>query len=83
MSWQESKKRKIHFLLALLLCVVLTPIFGYLVISNRPLRISKACTWCGNQQKESQYCGVCKKDEQGHDKIDNLFDFTKEKHRPS
>jgi len=65
MCVQESRKRKIHFAVALLLCILLTPLLGYFIISNQPLRNQQPCNWCGNTQKETIYCGICGKNEAG------------------
>ncbi len=65
MCLQESKKRKINFLVALLLCIILTPLIGYLIISGRPLRNPKGCKWCSNEKNEAEYCGICGKNENG------------------
>ena len=71
MCWQESKKRKIGFVPALLLCLVISPLIAYFIISSRPLRQAKGCQWCGNTYNEVEYCGVCGKNEQGELKIKN------------
>ncbi len=65
MCWQESKRRKIQFPVALLLCFVTTPLFGYFIISTRPLRNPRGCQWCGNDKNEAEYCGICGKNENG------------------
>lgn len=41
MCFQESKRRKISFLSAILLCIFLSPVFGYFIIISRPLRNSE------------------------------------------
>ena len=38
MCWQESRKRKINFLVAILICLIATPLVGYFVLNGRPLR---------------------------------------------
>tara|TARA_R100000951_G_scaffold35053_1_gene29718 strand:+ start:171 stop:431 length:261 start_codon:yes stop_codon:yes gene_type:complete len=65
MCIQESKKRRIGFIPALALCIVLTPLFGYYVISNRPLRTARGCEYCGNSKNEAEYCAVCGKNVEG------------------
>lgn len=65
MCWQESKRRKINFFIALALCLITTPFFGYFIIANRPLRNPKGCKWCGNNYNEAIYCGMCDKNEKG------------------
>ena len=61
MCYQESQKRKISFVVALAMCLVLTPFIGYVIILNRPLRSAIGCDWCGNAKNESEICGVCGK----------------------
>lgn len=65
MCYQESNKRKISFPAALLICIITTPLLGYFIISSKPLKSAKGCTWCGNKRKETEYCGICNKNESG------------------
>ncbi len=65
MCRQESKNRKINFFIALLICLIITPFFGYFVISNFALRNPKGCKWCNNSENEAEYCGICKKNDAG------------------
>lgn len=65
MCKQESGYRKINFFVAVLICVIITPFFGYFVISNFPLRNPKGCKWCNNSLNEAEYCGICRKNEEG------------------
>lgn len=65
MCYQESKIRDISFISALAICLILSPIIGYFIISNRPLRNPRGCNWCGNKENEAEYCGVCGKNEAG------------------
>lgn len=65
MCRQESRRRKISFPLALLTCIVTTPLIGYFIIVPRPLRQPQGCKWCGNMDNEAAYCGICGKDAQG------------------
>jgi 4-amino-4-deoxy-L-arabinose transferase-like glycosyltransferase len=69
MCWQESKKRKIHFAIAILICILTTPLFGYFIISAFALRNPIGCTWCGNTKNEAEYCGLCGKNKEGSIKI--------------
>lgn len=68
--WHESKIRKIGFAPAVLICIILTPLIGYLVVSGRPLRNPKGCKWCGNTQNEAEFCGICGKNEEGNPRPD-------------
>lgn len=65
MCFQESQKRKINFFVALIICVVLSPLFGYLIISSFKLRNPRGCEWCGNTHNEAEYCGLCGKNQEG------------------
>lgn len=65
MCLQESKKRKIELLPAILICVLLSPFIGYFIISNRPLRNPKGCLHCGNEYNEVEFCGICGKNVAG------------------
>lgn len=69
MCVQESKKRKIGLIPSIAICILITPIFGYFIISNRPLRNPKGCIHCNNQFNEAEYCGVCGKNELGKLKL--------------
>lgn len=71
MCWQESKKRKIHFGLALFICILLTPLFGYFILSSRPLRHPRGCKHCGNSFNEANFCGICGKNEDGLTRTSN------------
>ena len=65
MCYQESKNRKINFFLALLICIVTTPLIGYFIISSFGLRNPKGCNWCGNTKNEAVFCGICGKNDEG------------------
>ena len=65
MCKQESERRKINFFVAILICIIITPFFGYFVISNFGLRNPKGCKWCNNTYNEAEYCGICNKNEAG------------------
>jgi hypothetical protein len=73
MCRQESQRRCIHFFVALLLCVCLTPVIAYYIIIHRPLRAKRFCWHCNNTESEKIKCGVC-----GHNTDDvNLNQVTK------
>lgn len=65
MCWQESRKRKIHFLVALLICFLASPLLGYFIILSFGMRNPPGCNWCGNKLNEAEYCGLCGKNEAG------------------
>jgi hypothetical protein len=65
MAWQDGRKRTCGFLGALIICVLLTPLFGYFVVHMFPLKVPLGCSWCGNERNESEYCGVCDKNKEG------------------
>ena len=75
MCYQESRKRKISFISALLFCVITTPLIGYAIITARPLRVpNKPCPHCGNTEKETEFCGICMKNEAGQHINDKFSD---------
>ena len=65
MCWQESKRRKIHFIIAIVICILITPLFGYIIIRCFAPRNIYGCKWCGNKYNEAEYCGLCSKNEEG------------------
>jgi hypothetical protein len=65
MCIQESRRKRINFYLALLLCIFITPFFAYLVMGMLPARYPRGCSWCGNALNEAEYCGLCGKNEKG------------------
>jgi glucan phosphoethanolaminetransferase (alkaline phosphatase superfamily) len=66
MCKQESKRRKVNFFVAILICILITPLFGFFVISSFKLRTPIGCKWCGNEYNEAEFCGICKKNELGN-----------------
>lgn len=65
MCVQESKKRKLNLFFAFILCVLITPLFAYFVFLLLPERNPRGCKWCGNNENEAVYCGLCGKNEKG------------------
>jgi hypothetical protein len=61
MCWHESRLPKINFFIALLLCIVITPLFAYLIISSIALRFPVGCVSCDNTENEAEICGCCGK----------------------
>ncbi len=68
MCFQESKRRKINFTTALIICLLTSPLLGYFYITSRPLRISRGCRHCGNTKNEAEFCGLCFKNREGKTK---------------
>jgi hypothetical protein len=60
--YEQSNKREINFVVALLLCVLLTPIIAYYIFHLLPLRHPLFCSNCGNTKSEKRICGVCGND---------------------
>lgn len=56
---QESRHRKLHFLVALALLIFLTPLFGYFAVCLFPKRVKYPCPSCGNTENETPRCGIC------------------------
>lgn len=65
MCKQESERRKVNFFVAILICVIISPLFGYFIITSFKLRNPIGCNWCGNEYNEAEYCGICKKNING------------------
>lgn len=65
MCLQESKKRKITFWKAFIICLLISPFFGYFIITNHGLRNPAGCKWCGNEKNEAEFCGICGKNVEG------------------
>jgi uncharacterized membrane protein len=57
--YQVSKERKIHFIVALLICILATPFGGFLLMGIFPKRHVLNCMNCGNTKSERSKCGVC------------------------
>lgn len=65
MAWQEGRKRTCGFAGALAMCLFLSPLFGYFAVLLFPLKRPSGCKWCGNEQNEAEYCGLCGKNMRG------------------
>ncbi len=65
MAWQDGRPRTCGFAGALAICVLATPIFGYFIVHLFPLKNPKGCKWCDNKKNESEYCGMCGKNDAG------------------
>jgi RsiW-degrading membrane proteinase PrsW (M82 family) len=61
MCYQESKRKPISFLVAILLCFIITPIGVYLLYRFLPNKNPIGCMHCGNSKNEAEYCGICGK----------------------
>lgn len=65
LAYIEGRKRSIGGPLAFLIFAVLTPLFGFLVVSMFPLKNRRGCNWCGNKYNEAEFCGICGKNAAG------------------
>lgn len=65
MCYQESRRRKVSFIAALAICIVLSPIIGYFILYTFPVRNPRGCPWCGNAANEAEFCGLCGKNAEG------------------
>lgn len=72
MCLQERKKRKVNFWIALFICILLTPVLGYFIISSFALRNPRGCAWCGNVDNEAAFCGICGKDVNGNTAVSTV-----------
>ena len=68
-AYYEGSKRKLGFIGCLLLMIIFTPFFGYFIIESFSQNNAKGCIWCWNKYNEAEYCGLCKKNEEGELKI--------------
>ncbi|MCZ4408875.1 hypothetical protein O3Q51_08655 [Cryomorphaceae bacterium 1068] len=57
--------RKGGFWLAFFLGLVLSPLVGLIVVMTLAKKNAKGCAHCGNEYNEAEYCGLCKKNDQG------------------
>ena len=46
--------------------IIITPLFGYFIISCFAPRNIYGCKCCGNKYNEAEYCGLCNKNEEGN-----------------
>lgn len=60
-----GRKKTIGFGYSLLLCLLITPFFGYLITENFGVVNPRGCKWCGNKENEAEYCGECGKNDAG------------------
>jgi hypothetical protein len=63
--YNVARFKRCGFIGGLLLFIFTTPFIGYFIIEMLPLKNQKTCKWCGNKNMETEYCGVCKKNESG------------------
>jgi hypothetical protein len=64
-SWTVGRYHRAGFLGSLVICLVTSPLFGYLIISASGQKNPKGCSWCGNKYNEAEYCGLCGKNDAG------------------
>lgn len=62
---EVSCERKINLYVAIFLFITLTPLIGYVIACQFKLRNSRGCKWCGNKDNETEFCGLCLKNEIG------------------
>jgi hypothetical protein len=61
----EGVKRRIGYWKGLMWCVLLSPFIGLFIILNSGRLDAKGCIHCGNEYNEAEFCGLCKKNEDG------------------
>ncbi len=57
--------RRIGFWTTFLICLILSPFMGLFIGLNSSRLDARGCMHCGNKYNEAEFCGVCKKNEQG------------------
>jgi hypothetical protein len=60
-----GRNKKLGFVMTLLICIFLSPFIGFLISENSALKFPIGCNWCGNNDNEARYCGICGKDING------------------
>lgn len=60
-----GRHKKIGFANSLILCILITPFFGFLITEGGAAKNPKGCNWCDNKENEAEYCGLCNKNEKG------------------
>ncbi len=63
--YNVARFKKCGFIGGLLIFIFTTPFFGYFIVEMLPMKHQKKCNWCGNKNMETEYCGVCGKNENG------------------
>jgi hypothetical protein len=58
-AFAASRQKKIPIVAAFLICLVLTPIFGGVLLFCFRDRHTLTCPNCGNDKSETNKCGVC------------------------
>jgi hypothetical protein len=57
--------RRIGYWRSLLWCLVLSPFIGLFVAMNSGRLDARGCRHCGNIYNEAEFCGLCKRNEEG------------------
>jgi hypothetical protein len=60
-----GRYKKIGFTTTLVVSLLLSPFVGLLLAEGGAQSNPKGCNWCGNQENEAKFCGLCGKDEEG------------------
>jgi len=64
-AWFIGRHRKIGFWGSLLFSIILTPFIGFIITIASAVKNPVGCTWCGNEDNEVEYCGLCGKNRDG------------------
>lgn len=67
-----GKNRRIGYFKSLLWCVLLSPFIGLFIALNSGRLDVRGCQLCGNEYNEAEYCGLCKKNENGYTREEQL-----------
>jgi hypothetical protein len=60
-----GKYKKLGLWKTFVLCLIISPFFGYFIAENSRALNPKRCRWCQNNYNEAEYCGVCGKNDRG------------------
>lgn len=60
-----GKNRRIGFWKTFMWSLILSPFIGIFIAMSSGKLDAKGCNHCGNDQNEAEFCGLCKKNEQG------------------
>ena len=65
---ERGKQKKIGVIGVALIMIIFTPFIGYFIVEALPNH-KRPCKWCGNKYNESEYCGICGKNEMGEERV--------------
>ena len=60
-----GREKKGGFWRAFLIGMIFTPLVSLILVMGSAQRNPRGCSHCGNAENEAEYCGLCKKNENG------------------